>query len=154
MMRASNVAWLFLTWLTLVQCGARTELETVDRCGQTGTVRSCSNSCGTGSQSCVDGYWRACEVLPIATACSGVCGAGVQTCENDHLSACLINTNTIAAARRRSSAREIGRGVREARLSIAAASLTRGLTCSPTTPTIEVMSADLERDAKTAIELW
>jgi len=42
--------------------------------------RACSDTCGVGEQSCVDGEWQAC-VVPVTTrACENDCGAGQQRC--------------------------------------------------------------------------
>jgi fibro-slime domain-containing protein len=51
-------------------------------------MRSCSDDCGSGEQSCVAEAWQAC-VVPVAQRdCSSICGSGHETCTNGKWGAC------------------------------------------------------------------
>jgi fibro-slime domain-containing protein len=79
-------------------CGARTELENDDPCGDAGSTRACANLCGTGSQTCKSGYWQTCEVPIAQRACAGVCGAGTEQCQDNTWGSCLIPVATRACS--------------------------------------------------------
>lgn len=73
-----------------------------------GETRDCSGACGTGTESCVDGSWRACTAPPprnetcnghdddcdgsidenLTRACESVCGSGVERCSAGTFGAC------------------------------------------------------------------
>ena len=108
---------LALLAFAAASCGARTELlaptvacptESAERpcrdgCG-TGTqtcedgfwsqcvvavvTRSCNDGCGDGQESCVDGRWQDCKVPLVQRDCSSVCGAGHETCNKGKWGAC------------------------------------------------------------------
>ena len=87
---ATAIALVVLAPFANIGCGARTELDLADPCGNAGAERDCANACGAGRQTCTSGYWQACAV-PIATrTCSGVCGAGSEQCQDGKWSTCLI----------------------------------------------------------------
>lgn len=46
--------------------------------------------CGGGTQSCVSGYWQACEVPPVERACDNDCGSGSQTCDDERWGECQV----------------------------------------------------------------
>jgi len=46
--------------------------------------------CGAGTQACVSGYWRACEVPPVERACDNDCGSGTQTCDDARWGECQV----------------------------------------------------------------
>ncbi len=74
--------------LALAGCGTKTGLL-VARCEDAGT-RACTTACGPGVQSCVDGYWQACELDPAVLACEDACGSGTRECTDDGLSECAV----------------------------------------------------------------
>jgi len=47
---------------------------------------ACTNTCGSGTQTCSDGVLSACNVAPSTRACN--CNTGTQTCTNNSWSAC------------------------------------------------------------------
>jgi fibro-slime domain-containing protein len=51
-------------------------------------TRTCSDPCGSGTESCSDGKWQACVVAPVQRDCSSVCGPGHETCEKGAWKAC------------------------------------------------------------------
>jgi fibro-slime domain-containing protein len=74
-------------------CG-RTQLDEVEACRSTDTTRPCQDTCGIGTESCIDGTWHACVVPPTMRACSGICGDGVQRCVDRTWLACEIPVAT------------------------------------------------------------
>jgi fibro-slime domain-containing protein len=84
--RARRLAGLFLL-LSLSACGARSSLRV---CTTPGETRSCENTCGVGSETCIDDQWGRCNV-PVATrGCANDCGQGMQTCTDDAWSTCDV----------------------------------------------------------------
>ena len=72
-----------------------------------GHERVCSNTCGEGSQPCVDGLWRPCVVPPVDRACSNTCGPGVETCRDGAWGPCTVpvvveSCDTVCGAGKRS----------------------------------------------------
>jgi hypothetical protein len=68
---------------TLCGCvGFRTPL---DDCPVEGQTESCSNTCGKGTRTCMDGRWSTCQVPPAELPCSDTCGKGTQHCEDNVL---------------------------------------------------------------------
>ncbi|MFZ5890827.1 MAG: fibro-slime domain-containing protein [Myxococcota bacterium] len=55
-----------------------------------GEQRDCSNVCGTGTQSCTNGIWQACEVAPATEQCSDECGTGTRRCEAGKWGSCEV----------------------------------------------------------------
>jgi fibro-slime domain-containing protein len=51
-------------------------------------VRSCSDACGTGVQTCHDGFWGTCQVASVTLACSNSCGTGTKVCKNGAWTEC------------------------------------------------------------------
>src|SRR5262245_17125157 len=78
-------------------CG-RTEIDLVEPCGRADTTRTCEDFCGTGTQTCRNGYWQRCVVPPTVRACAGVCGDGVQRCVDRRWRACEIPVTTRACS--------------------------------------------------------
>ena len=71
-------------------CG-RTELDPAEPCdGEVDTMRACSGFCGVGTQSCVDGFWRACGVPVTTRPCSNDCGAGTESCFDKQWHTCEV----------------------------------------------------------------
>jgi len=92
--------------LSFGSCGARTELLPAEEpCSELGSVRACSNVCGTGNQRCENGFWQGCRVAPSVQQCRDACGSGVQSCEDGELGRCEV------APVERSCANECGAGV-------------------------------------------
>jgi len=72
---------------SLAACGVRSSLRV---CGGLGETRPCENTCGVGSQTCVDDRWGACSVAVASRTCSNDCGQGTQTCSDDAWSTCDV----------------------------------------------------------------
>jgi fibro-slime domain-containing protein len=52
-------------------------------------TRGCTNTCGTGTETCENGVWGGkCVVPRVETPCATACGPGVVVCENDTTIAC------------------------------------------------------------------
>jgi fibro-slime domain-containing protein len=83
-------------WVGLAALGCgRTELDPAEPCdGDVDTTRSCSGFCGAGTQSCVEGFWRACEVPVVTRPCSNDCGQGTESCIDKQWHACEVEPVT------------------------------------------------------------
>jgi fibro-slime domain-containing protein len=83
-----------LAGLVALSCG-RTELDPAEPCdGEVDTTRACSAFCGMGTQSCVDGFWRACDVPVTTRPCSNDCGAGTESCFDKQWHTCDVAPTT------------------------------------------------------------
>jgi fibro-slime domain-containing protein len=51
-------------------------------------TRPCSDTCGPGTQQCVDGAWLTCAVPVAQRPCSSICGPGKETCSDDAWGPC------------------------------------------------------------------
>ncbi|HEY6728139.1 MAG TPA: fibro-slime domain-containing protein, partial [Polyangiaceae bacterium] len=75
-------------------CGAagcgRTELSTADPCSAERETRACAGFCGAGTQTCVAGFWQACEVPVVERPCDNDCGSGTQVCSDGGWGACQV----------------------------------------------------------------
>ena len=77
-------------------CGARTDLDRPELCGTESEVRPCTNTCGSGTRTCRDGYWRDCEVAPVQSSCEDACGAGTRTCVDGAWRACEVEPVSVS----------------------------------------------------------
>jgi fibro-slime domain-containing protein len=73
-----------------LSCGARTELETVERCEDGEPARPCRNACGEGMSECRDGYFHECEVPRKTVRCENACGIGEQSCVGGAWQSCEV----------------------------------------------------------------
>jgi fibro-slime domain-containing protein len=79
-----------LAGLCALGCG-RTELDPAEPCdGDVDTTRACTGFCGAGTQSCVDGFWRACDVPVTTRPCSNDCGDGAESCFDKQWHTCEV----------------------------------------------------------------
>jgi fibro-slime domain-containing protein len=79
-----------LAGLFAIGCG-RTELDPAEPCdGDVDTTRACNEYCGTGTQTCVDGFWRVCEVPTTTRPCSNDCGDGTESCFDKQWHTCEV----------------------------------------------------------------
>jgi len=71
-------------------CG-RTELDPAEPCdGESDTTRACTGFCGGGTQSCIDGFWRDCEVPVTTRPCGNDCGPGTESCFDKQWHTCEV----------------------------------------------------------------
>ena len=69
-------------------CGCVGFRTPLDDCPVEGQTQPCSNTCGEGDRTCIDGRWSTCQVAPVVVDCASVCGPGTQTCANNKLGSC------------------------------------------------------------------
>jgi fibro-slime domain-containing protein len=70
-------------------CGSRTELwQPEPACSSEDAPRACTDGCGEGQQSCVDGRWQVCQVALVKRPCESICGVGNETCHDGTWSKC------------------------------------------------------------------
>lgn len=92
-----------LSALGIASCGSRTSLADLEPCFATGETRTCQNNCGVGTQTCQEGFWQLCDVIPKSRACSNNCGTGTQTCANNDWGECAVETTSRTCANNCSS---------------------------------------------------
>jgi fibro-slime domain-containing protein len=94
------------SFAVLAGCGGgRTELlprtAALDACAHAGHQRTCGNACGSGRQTCQNGFWQACEVPLVTRTCSSACGAGIETCQDGTWGPCIEACATVCGQGRR-----------------------------------------------------
>lgn len=81
----------FWALLALPGCGSRTELLTAAAvCRNAGETRACSDACGIGSETCVDGAWSECVVPEATRSCEDACGVGTDSCVDGAWQGCVV----------------------------------------------------------------
>jgi fibro-slime domain-containing protein len=91
---AARVAAVAALATVAAACG-RTELDPAEPCdGAIDTTRACSGFCGAGTQTCTDGFWRACEVPLTTRPCSNDCGPGTEACFDQQWHTCKVEPVT------------------------------------------------------------
>ena len=96
---AARLLTVTSVWAAVAMAGApgcgRTELDPAEPCdGDIDTTRACAGFCGTGTQTCTEGFWRACEVPMTTRPCSNDCGQGTEACFDRQWHTCEVEPVT------------------------------------------------------------